>query len=433
MATEKPVLLSVDNNQDVLEALEKTLSKLDIEVLTATSGKAGLEVLQTRQVDVVISDMNMPEMSGPEFLKQASALQPHSCRIVLTEDADPEDAKSAINDGGVSLYLDIPWKDNDLRRVIGDAVKMAKLSRQNEELQDLTQSQNGELQTQNEELEERVAQRMQELEHANGMLTDALSELEDTHERMVDLVANIAALPYPESDKARSRLRLALAIGTELDLDEEDLQHLKYAARLSKIGWVGVPRKITRKPFASMSVEERVVFEKHPSYAEAVLLSVPRLKQASKIIGYQQEKYNGHGFPQKSAGEGIPLGARILAVARDYYDLMAGVIEKEELTPAEAVAVIVADAGAAYDPDIVKIFQDVVSTIDEFDPSVEEISIRSTSLLPDMRMARDLTTDEGVVLLSKGSIFTEDTIASLVNLERRSDKELQIFVLKEDA
>jgi adenylate cyclase len=271
------------------------------------------------------------------------------------------------------------------------------------------------------------------LEHANGMLTNALSELEDTHERMVDLVANIAALPYPESDKARSRLRLALAIGTELELDEEDLQHLKYAARLSKIGWVGVPRIITRKPFAAMTVEQRLLFEKHPSYAEAVLLSVPRLKQASHIIGFQHEKFNGQGFPQKSAGDGIPLGARILAVARDYYDLMAGGIEKNKLTPAEAVAWIVADAGAAYDPDIVKIFQEVVTTIDEFDPNVEEISVRSMSLLPNMRMARDLTTEEGVVLLSKGSTFTEDIIATLVNLEKRSDKELQIFVLKQEA
>lgn len=432
MANKTPVLLSVDDDEDILKSIQKTLSKLDIEVLTASSGKEGLAVLKAREVDVVISDMRMPEMSGSEFLKEVCALQPHSYRIVLTEDIHPEDAKSAINDGGVSHYLDIPWKDNELRQVVGDAIKVAKLARENAELNELTQVQNTELQNLNTELETAVAKRTEELEHANGMLSNALSELEETHELMVDLVANIAAMPNPESDKARSKLRLALAIGAELGLDEEDLIHLQYATRLHKLGWVGVPKSVTAKPTAVHSVDDRVAFEKHTAYAEAVLLSIPRLRRASEIIGNQHECVNGRGFPLKRAGEGIPLSSRILAVARDYYELMAGGIEKTTFTPAEAVARIVAEADDAYDADVVKAFQLVVPTIDELDPSLDEMSVRTVSLLPAMRLARDLVTDEGVVLLAKGTTLTESTITSLINLEMRSDKELQIYVLKDE-
>lgn len=431
MGDPKPVLLSVDDDQSILELIEKTLSKLDIEVLTASSGKEGLAVLEARTVDVVITDMRMPEMTGSEFLKQVAALQPHARRIMLTDDAQLEDAKAAINEGGVSRYLDIPWKDDELRRAVSEALKIASLARENDALYELTQAQNTELLSLNNELEERVEQRTQELQHVNGMLSNTLAELEETHELMVDLVANIAALPNPESDKARRKLKLALAMGAELGLDEEDLVHLKYATRLHKLGWVGVPRSITAKPLLTLTGQELAAFEKHPAYAQAVLFSVPRLRKASEIIANQHEHFNGHGFPEKRTGEGIPLSARILAVARDYYDLMAGEIDKTRLTPAEAVARIVAESDDAYDGDVVAVFQNVVRTIDELDPSLDETSVRTVSLLPAMRLARDLITEEGVVLLAKGTTLTENTIASLINLELRSDKKLQIYVMKE--
>ena len=73
------------------------------------------------------------------------------------------------------------------------------------------------------------------------------------------------------------------------------------------------------------------------------------------------------------------------------------------LTPAEAVAQIVAENDKANDADVVKVFQIVVRTIDELDPSLNETSVRTVSLLPGMRLARDLITDEGVVLLAKGT------------------------------
>ena len=432
MSNKRPVLLSVDDDAEVLKLIEKTLSKLDIEVLTASSGKEGLALLKNRELDVVISDMRMPHMSGSEFLKEVSTHQPHCYRIVLTSDIHVDDAKSAINEGGVSRYLDIPWKDDELRRVVSEGIRIAALAKDNDELFQLTQAQNAELHSLNAELEDRVSRRTEALEHANGMLSNALSELEETNELMVDLVANIAAMPNPESDKSRRKLRLALAIGAELGLDEEGLLHLKYATRLHRLGWVGVPKSISAKPRSLLSEQERVEFEKHTTYAEAVLFSIPRFRKASEIIGSQHEQFNGHGFPQKRAGEGIPLGSRILAVARDYYEWMDGVIEEAKLTPAEAVAQIVAENDKAYDADVVKAFQIVVRTIDELDPSLNETSVRTVSLLPGMRLARDLITDEGVVLLAKGTTLTENTIGSLINLELRSDKKLQIYVLKEE-
>ena len=170
MSDTRPVLLTVDDEENVLKSIKRVLRKVDVEVLSATSGKEGLEILDAQEVDVIISDMRMPEMSGPEFLKAAAERHPDTHRIVLTGYADMDAAQSAINDGGVSLYLNKPWDDAELRRVVETAVHTAKLERENSYLQSLTKDQNEELKRLNEELEGRVERRTEQLEHTSGVL-----------------------------------------------------------------------------------------------------------------------------------------------------------------------------------------------------------------------------------------------------------------------
>ena len=432
MSDTRPVVLSVDDEENVLKSIKRTLRKVDAEIITASSGQAGLEILQAREVDVILSDMRMPEMTGPEFLKVAAEQQPHTRRIVLTGYADMDAAKSAINEGGVSLYLNKPWDDDELRHVVTEAIKISTLQRENSYLNDLAQKQNQELQRLNEELAGRVERRTEQLEHTSGVLDSTLTELQQTYEQMVDLVANIASMPGSESEHSRKKTHLAMAMGEELGLEEEELLHLKHAARLHRIGWVGVPREVTRTPRTTMSNDQRAKFEQHPTYAEAVLLSVPSLKKAAVLVAAQHEEFNGSGFPNKLVGEGIPLGARVLAIARDYYDAMAGRIVAEKLTPSKAVEHIVNGSETAYDPQLVTLFSKVVKSVDELDVTLDEIVVRTMSLLPGMRLARDLTTDGGVVLLAKRTVLSDDAITTLLNLERRSDKELTIFVVNED-
>jgi response regulator RpfG family c-di-GMP phosphodiesterase len=422
-------ILGVDAEQDALDALALALESLDVEVLTATSGPEGIDILKAREIDVVVSDMRIPSMNGPEFLREAALMQPCCRRIVVAENDDVEGAKAAINEGGVSFYLNKPWNDDELRRIVGEELSLARLARENSALNDLTQEQNQELQHLNGVLEERVAQRTEELEHTNGVLQTTLEELERTHEHMVDLVANIAAMPNPECENARRKQRLALAIAEELELDEESLMHLRDAARLHRLGWVGISPDIVALPLAKMSETQRAEFERHPEYAEAVMMSVPRLKSVGEIVRSQHEAWNGEGFPERSVGEGIPLGARILAVSRDYYDLLAGHVEDEQMTPAKAFKYIIDRAETEYDPTVVRAFRAALATVDDVDPNLDEMLVKTMSLLPSMRLARDLTTDEGIVLLAKGSTLTDAAIGTLLNLERRSDRNLNIFVM----
>ena len=113
----KPVLLAVDDDREVLRAIERDLRRQygnDFRVLRAESGTAGLEIVRelkvrNNAVALFLIDQRMPGMSGVEFLAQAISLYPDAKRILLTAYADTDAAIAAINDAGVHHYLLKPW------------------------------------------------------------------------------------------------------------------------------------------------------------------------------------------------------------------------------------------------------------------------------------------------------------------------------------
>ena len=424
----RPVLLSVDDEPNVLRALKRTLRKLDVDIITVDSGTEGLKVLETQKVDLIISDMRMPNMTGPEFLAKAAELQPDTRRMVLTGYADQDATKEAINSGGITHYLDKPWDDDELRRIVGDAIQLVSLRKENAQLTTITERQYAELEQLNQDLERRVEERTLDLQRATETLEETLGNLLEAQQQMVDLVANTAAMPNPESENTHRKSVLALAIAEEMGLDEDAQQHLQFAVRLHRLGWVGLPFKLRDKPYHAMNGDEQALFEQHPAYAEGVLLSIPFLKRAAEIIAHQHEQFNGDGFPDRKVGDGIPIGARILAIARDYYDLLNGRLVPDKLVPARAVEWIQERSGTYYDPELCKRFSRVVGKIDELDPTIEEICLSARLLQEGMRLTRDLETKEGVLLLPKRSLLTDQVVTSLINMEQRSDQKLDVYV-----
>lgn len=108
-------VLIVDDEKNVLRALERALRKLPITLLTATGGEEGLKLLSAREVSLVVSDYNMPRMDGLTFLKQVGERYPHILTIMLTGQAEMDVAVQAINDAGVYKFILKPWNDDDFR------------------------------------------------------------------------------------------------------------------------------------------------------------------------------------------------------------------------------------------------------------------------------------------------------------------------------
>lgn len=108
-----PILL-VDDELNILKALERMLRRSGYEVLTADSGAKGLELLSTYDCPVIISDFRMPEMSGAQFLQQARKLSPHSVAMILSGYADFNSVIEVLNDGLAFKFLQKPWLEQQL-------------------------------------------------------------------------------------------------------------------------------------------------------------------------------------------------------------------------------------------------------------------------------------------------------------------------------
>lgn len=159
----EPALLLVDDEENILSALVRLLRRDGYRILRANGGAAGLALLETEEVAVIVSDQRMPEMSGVEFLTRVKERYPQTVRIALSGYTDLNSVTAAINNGAIYKFLTKPWDDELLRRNVREAFEHYHLRRENERLTLALQHANEELQTLNQDLGRRVREQTEEL------------------------------------------------------------------------------------------------------------------------------------------------------------------------------------------------------------------------------------------------------------------------------
>ncbi|MBA4386184.1 MAG: hypothetical protein C0410_15730, partial [Anaerolinea sp.] len=143
-------ILIVDDDENLLLSFERNFRR-NYTVLTSPSGKEGLQkILDNKKVALVISDMNMPEMDGIEFLSRVKKINPAITRIMLTGKADLNVAIQAVNEGSIFRFLTKPTTPDMLEKIINDGLEQYRLI--NSEKMLLSQTLNGSLDILNEVL-----------------------------------------------------------------------------------------------------------------------------------------------------------------------------------------------------------------------------------------------------------------------------------------
>jgi two-component system, NtrC family, sensor kinase len=164
-------ILCVDDEVSILKAIKRLFMDCDYEIITASSGDEGLDILsKIHPIEVVISDYRMPGMNGVDFLQEVRKRWPDTIRIVLSGYADTASIVSAINEGQIYKFIPKPWNDDELKFAIKNALERYFLHMKNAELTEKLKYANEELQTINENLEKLVQERTQELAFQNMAL-----------------------------------------------------------------------------------------------------------------------------------------------------------------------------------------------------------------------------------------------------------------------
>ncbi len=179
MSNMKHTVLCVDDEQNILSALKRILRKEGYQLLTASSGVEGLEILKENDVHLVMSDQRMPQMSGTEFLARVKEEYPDTIRIILTGYTDVDSITESINRGHIYKFFLKPWNDQNLKLEIKKALEQYDLVQANKRLHETVLEQNEELKEINENLEMLVKERTGELEIQNQALELSRAILED--------------------------------------------------------------------------------------------------------------------------------------------------------------------------------------------------------------------------------------------------------------
>jgi DNA-binding NtrC family response regulator len=127
MNSQKPTILFVDDDSNLLAGLRRALWKEPYEVLSASSGEEALNLLARRRADVVVSDHQMPGMDGVEFLRRVRERHPDTIRFMLTGNATLDLAIQAINEGEILRFFTKPCNNTDLAVTIRQAIQQKKL------------------------------------------------------------------------------------------------------------------------------------------------------------------------------------------------------------------------------------------------------------------------------------------------------------------
>lgn len=322
-------ILVVEDSYDTRQSLVRALELEGYGVLQAADGQAAMKALEDITPDLILSDLQMPRMSGVELFM---ALRQSPCWlsvpfIFLTAHEEAADTMAG-RVLGVEDFLIKPIETRELLAIIN-----ARLLRSAEH-------------------------RLAELDRAYLATVNALSDAIECRDAFakghVDRIAAYAR-------------RLAQA----LNWSAEALRHLEFGARLHDVGMVTLPERLLNKP-GPLTPEERNLMRRHPQAGADFLVGIGHLQGSLPYVLYHHERWDGRGYPFGIAGDEIPVEGRLLAIV-DVYDALTSPRSYRPARRArEAVVYLRLKAGVEFDPRLVPVF---LRTLEEpgpqFQPSAQ--------------------------------------------------------------
>jgi response regulator RpfG family c-di-GMP phosphodiesterase len=404
---EAPPILIVDDEEIVLVALRDTLLREGYRVVPSPHAIHALSVLQEEKFSVVITDQQMPMVSGLEFLAQVREIQPDATRILITAVLSLSTVIDAINKGEIYRFIVKPWLREELLVTVKNAVQRHELISNNARLQAETQAMNAQLTDLNRALEAQVAR----VAEQNAQLQAFARAQEENLRRSVDLCVQTMRTFYPTlGNQAQRVAALCAAMASVAELTPEQKSALEISGYIYDIGLVGVPRQLIRKwqeAPDSLSDAEWTLIHLHPVLGQELAKFVHHLTAVGPTIRSHHERFDGTGYPDHLRGENIPWLARLLAVAVAH--------SESTLDSKSASEMISQGSGSSFDPDAVRVF---LRSVPKAVVPGKQRAVRLGELRPGMVLAEGIYSENGMLLIPDGQRLTATYIDKLLNYDR---------------
>ena len=189
-----------------------------------------------------------------------------------------------------------------------------------------------------------------------------LEKKDYNEDNMIEVFSCIADSKEAYAKEHSKNVRnICKALGREMKLTQKEQKKLEIAARLHDIGNIVISDEILGKE--EITEEEKAIIKKHPVYSEEILKKIKSFEEIGRIVRSHHERYDGDGYPDRIAGEDIPLESRIITVA-DAYDAMdSHRVYKSKMTEKEIIREIVTKAGSQFDPRVVRALLSIISKL----------------------------------------------------------------------
>ncbi len=328
-------VLVVEDDPQVRALVSTYLSREGFVVVEAPDVAAGIRELSV-EFDLVVTDLRLPGAPGTDLVAAAKSRWPDTQVVVITGLHDAKVAADALN-AGADQYLFKPFGMPDLRRELLSALQR----------RDLRAAEREERRSQPDDVRDRSAQTHAAVLRAAALLADA----GETHE------------PYLAGHSARVQA-YSMVIAETVDPGAEriDREALRYGAAFHDIGMLGVPASVVGHP-GPLDSDQWARVRAHPARGRRILDAVLDDRDLLAAVTWHHERWDGTGYPDGLAGEGIPLCARVVGLCETLDAITSDRPFRPAMTWEQAMEVLRTEAGHRFDPELVAAAESCEATL----------------------------------------------------------------------
>ncbi len=374
-------ILLVDDDRGILFTLQKLIEKIfpDLEIIKATDGKMGLEMMEKHQPSIILSDYNMPIMNGIQFLTRVRADKSNDniYFIMITANTETENRRNAMQIGA-DEFLSKPIITEVLEARLRSAFRIISMQKQ--------------------------------LKDENTQLHNLTQELEDTIQDMAKLSVKFMHARIPTSYQTLQRVANASTwIAEQFQFSKNEIRDIELAAYLSQAGRFSLPDSLINKPVLVDGNPSSELMYSLPAATRDIVATIRTFDNIGNILFSLYENIDGSGFPSHLRAWQIPFASRIIRVCLDYEELCL----YQKHTPFEALEVVKKQSQKAYDHRVVVLFENYLKSHNK-NFITNDYPVRLADLKSGMILSRDIITDKGHKLLSAGALLNSSIIQKII-------------------